>query len=128
MRSEMVHAAMERFTKAYMSELDQLVEQGLLSTGTGNCVIGNGGLGFVDDLPQPKPEAEPVIPGDLWGATMAQIFSEVSPDMHKEFALDYESRFLKRAGLCYYGCCEPLHHKIDIVAKHIPHGPVFFFD
>jgi hypothetical protein len=51
---------------------------------------------------------------------MAQIFSEVSPAMHEEFALAYEARFLRRFGMAYYGCCEPLDRKVDICAKHIP--------
>ena len=39
--------------------------------------------------------------------------------MHEEFALQYERRWLKEFGLNYYGCCEPLHNKIEIL-KSIP--------
>jgi len=39
----------------------------------------------------------------------------VSPAMHMEFALKYELRWLERFGLNYYGCCEPLHTKIDVL-------------
>jgi hypothetical protein len=46
---------------------------------------------------------------------MAQIFSSVSPAMHKEFWLDYAVHWFGRFGLGYYGCCEPLHKKIDII-------------
>jgi hypothetical protein len=35
--------------------------------------------------------------------------------MHKEFELDYAQSWAKRFGLVYYGCCEPLHDKIDII-------------
>jgi hypothetical protein len=51
---------------------------------------------------------------------MAQIFASVSPAMHQEFELDYAVRWYSRFGLVYYGCCEPLHDKIDIV-RRIPH-------
>ena len=37
--------------------------------------------------------------------------------MHEEFALQYEMRWLERFGLTYYGCCEPLHKKIQILRK-----------
>jgi len=51
---------------------------------------------------------------------MAQIFSGVSPAMHQEFELDYAVRWYSRFGLVYYGCCEPLDNKIDIIRK-VPH-------
>jgi hypothetical protein len=50
----------------------------------------------------------------------AQIFSDVSPAMHEEFALKHEARWFSRFGQNYYGCCEPLHHKVDVIRKNIP--------
>ncbi|MCM8816071.1 MAG: hypothetical protein NC913_00945 [Candidatus Omnitrophica bacterium] len=37
--------------------------------------------------------------------------------MHKEFALNYEKKWLEKFGLTYYGCCEPLHNKIGILEE-----------
>jgi hypothetical protein len=48
---------------------------------------------------------------------MAQIFTTVSPAMHNEFEIEYSIPWYKRFGLGYYGCCEPLHLKIDIVRR-----------
>ncbi len=53
----------------------------------------------------------------MWGCSNAQIFSEVSPQMHWEFALQHDLRWLSRWGLTYYGCCEPLDRKIDILRR-----------
>jgi len=39
--------------------------------------------------------------------------------MHAEFALKYETKWMERFGLNYYGCCEPLHHKLDLL-KDVP--------
>jgi hypothetical protein len=39
--------------------------------------------------------------------------------MHEEFALQYERRWMEQFGLNYYGCCEPLHAKVDLL-KTIP--------
>jgi len=39
--------------------------------------------------------------------------------MHQEFELEYANRWYSRFGLVYYGCCEPLHGKIDII-RNIP--------
>ena len=36
--------------------------------------------------------------------------------MHKELALEYEKRWLARFGLTYYGCCEALHAKAEILS------------
>ena len=53
----------------------------------------------------------------MWGCSNAQIFSEVSPAMHWEFAVKHDLRWLSRWGLTYYGCCEPLDQKIDILRR-----------
>ena len=55
----------------------------------------------------------------MWGCSNAQIFSSVSPEMHWEFAIEHDLRWLARYGLTYYGCCEPLDSKIAIL-KRIP--------
>lgn len=56
----------------------------------------------------------------VWGRGMAQIFGSVSKDMHEEFDIDYMKEIMEPFGLVYYGCCEPLDKKVDIVEK-IPH-------
>jgi hypothetical protein len=37
--------------------------------------------------------------------------------MHAEFALRYERRWLEQFGANYYGCCEPLHGKLEHVME-----------
>ncbi|MDA0337608.1 MAG: hypothetical protein O2782_20785, partial [bacterium] len=68
-----------------------------------------------DELPAPGYNAERPRARDLWTYGMAQIFSSVSPAMHKEFWLDYAEGWFARFGLGYYGCCEPLHHKVHLI-------------
>jgi hypothetical protein len=92
LRPDYVHALMERFVSAWLHRLDQYEAQGLLSA----------------------PASE------LWGVGAAQIFSDVSPAMHEEFALRHEARWFARWGKTYYGCCEPLHHKVDVIRKSFP--------
>jgi len=57
------------------------------------------------------------MPCNMWGCSNAQIFSEVSPEMHWEFALRHDLRWLSRWKLAYYGCCEPLDRKIGLLRK-----------
>jgi hypothetical protein len=53
----------------------------------------------------------------MWGCSNAQILVQVSSDMHWEFALRHEMRWLEKWGLTYYGCCEPLDTKLDIMRR-----------
>lgn len=117
LRPGLVHKAMGRLTGAYIAMLDQYEEKNLLALNNGNYRIGSGGLGYTDELPGDGITPSSIKASDLWGCGAAQIFSNVSPDMHNEFALDYEIKWMKRFGLNYYGCCEPLDKKIDILKK-----------
>jgi hypothetical protein len=116
-RPDFMHQIMGRLTDAYLSMLDQLEEKGLL--GYGQSTIHCSGA-HADELPAPGFNPNHPRARDLWIAGMAQIFSTVSPAMHQEYELDYVNRLYERFGLVYYGCCEPLHNKIDII-KRIPH-------
>ncbi len=52
-----------------------------------------------------------------WYRTMAQGFSDISPEMHYEFDVKYSLELAKRFAYTYYGCCEPLDKKLEIVSK-----------
>lgn len=119
LRPELVHMAMDRLLQAHLCRLEQYEKLGLLALNNNNTRVGSGGYGYTRSLPQPDFDGQHVRPLDLWGCATAQIFSEVSPRMHEEFALRYEIRWLERFGLNYYGCCEPLHKKVDIL-RQIP--------
>lgn len=119
LRPELVHTAVSRLVDAYLARLDQWEGLNLLAWSEGNHRVGSGGLGYVSDLPAPGFDPGHVRPIDQWGCATAQIFSDVSPAMHEEFALRYERRWLERFGLNYYGCCDALHNKIGML-RSIP--------
>ncbi len=114
-KPDLVRAAMDRLVSAYLDRMDQYEKLNLLSLNSGNKRVGSGGPGFSDELPAEGFDPNHVRPIDQWGCATAQIFSEVSPTMHEEFALRYERRWLKHFGMTYYGCCEPLHLKLGIL-------------
>ena len=114
-----MHQVMARLTEVHLSLLDQLEEQGLL--GVGQHTIHCTGA-YTDELPAPGSDPGHPRASDLWTYGMAQMFASVSPAMHEEFWLDYAVKWFSRFGLGYYGCCEPLHEKMDIIRK-VPHIP-----
>jgi hypothetical protein len=105
---------MARLTEVHLSLLDQLESQGLL--GTGQHTIHCTGA-FSDELPAPGYDPARPRAKDLWTFGMAQIFSTVSPAMHQEFWLQYAKHWFSRFGLGYYGCCEPLDLKVDLIRR-----------
>ncbi|MFZ2644212.1 MAG: hypothetical protein WA117_24690 [Verrucomicrobiia bacterium] len=116
-RPDLVNAAVERMTDAWMAELDQFVAMNLLSLDCDNTRIGSGGYGYTRELPGEDFNPQCVKPHNMWGCSNAQIFSEVSPEMHWEFAVKHDLRWLERWGLSYYGCCEPLDKKMEILRR-----------
>jgi hypothetical protein len=116
-RPQFLHQMMSRLTEVHLSLLDQLEAQGLL--GVGQRLIHCTGA-YTDELPAPGFDSAHVRSQDLWTYGMAQVFAAVSPPMHKEFWLDYAVKWFSRFGLGYYGCCEPLDGKIDII-RAVPH-------
>ena len=113
-RPELVAAVCRRMVDACGLVLDRQQELGMLDVGCGNYRVGSGGLGYTSALPT-QAAGRMVTPRDQWGCGNAQVFSEVSPEMHEEFSLRFERPFLERFGLSYYGCCEPLHRKVGIL-------------
>jgi hypothetical protein len=72
---------------------------------------------LTNDLPCKEVNGKHISRKDIWGRGAAQIFSSVSKDMHEEFDIEYMKKTVGQCGLVYYGCCEALDKKIDIVEK-----------
>lgn len=111
-RPEFTHKIIAHVTDIALDLLDRLESQGLLCQPM-SLVHCTGA--WSDELPAADFDARHPRAKDLWTYGMAQIFSSVSPAMHKEFWLDYATRWFDRFGLGYYGCCEPLEHKVDLI-------------
>jgi hypothetical protein len=117
-RPEWVHEALERITTGHLSSAQQIEKLDVLSPGNGNTSLGSGGYAWTDQLPQPDFDGEHVRLKDIWARCATQIFTQgISPEMHDEFAIQYEKRILEHFGLSAYGCCEPLHNKMQFVRQ-----------
>ena len=115
-RPQWVHGVLRRLQYGTLDLMKQVKEKAGLALNNGNDYIGSGGLGFTDELP--RTGSGPSIGySDLWGFANAQEFANVSPDMFEEFALQYQIPILECFGLNCYGCCEPVHDRIERIKK-----------
>ena len=88
--------------------------EGLLCMNNANNYIGSGSRGFTDELVRSD---ENVRTTDMWALLESQPTGYVSPSMFREFAFDYQLKMAKNFGLIYYGCCEPLHDRMDMILE-----------
>jgi hypothetical protein len=117
LRPEYIHKLVKKLVDIGLSVLEQYEAQNLLSLNNYNLRVGSGAYGYCNELPENGFNPDWVKPKDLWGCSIAQILGSVSPEMHDEFSIQYEKKWAEHFGLLYYGCCEPLHNKIDILEK-----------
>ena len=98
--------------------LNSLESGGYLSLNNEADYVGSGGLGITRELPRIA-DCQPakVRCSDLWGFAEAQELIGVSPEMLYEFSLKYMLPILERFGLNCYGCCEPVHDRLQIIKK-----------
>lgn len=111
---DFVHKLLTKLVAIESDRIDQLEAQNLLDAGPSLCHCKE------TYLDEPLPDGfdiNHIRAKDCWISGAAQIFSEVSPDMHNEFEIEYLKPLYERFGWVYYGCCEPLHNKIDIIKK-----------
>lgn len=113
MRPEFMHRIAARFAEVSAAEFRQLEEQGLLDP---DQVLLHCTPACTKDLPAADFTGR-VRAKDVWGRCAAQIFGAVSPEMHDEFDLAYNEKLFGGCGLLYYGCCEPMDTKIDLLRK-----------
>ena len=112
-RPDFMHRTARKFMEIAAATLDQYLDLDLLDT---NPLILHCTPACARELPAPDFSGK-VRAKDIWGRCAAQIFSAVSPQMHDEFDLAYNQELFGGCGLVYYGCCEPLDTKIDLLRK-----------
>ena len=113
-RPEFTIAVAQKFRDLTMDTVNQCEAQGLLDAE--QTLIHCTGA-FTNELPGSGYDPQHPKTSDCWSFAMAQIFSTVSPQMHEEFDIDVMRPLYERFGLLYYGCCEPLDRKFDMIRK-----------
>lgn len=109
-----MHELLRILEKGYLDLYQQELDMGLLEMNNGCQYNGTGGYGYTNDLRAPAP-GEKLTFKNLWAYAESQEFVSVSPEMTREFAIDYEKRLLSNFGLSSYGCCDNLEKKLPDV-------------
>lgn len=115
-----LHGLMKLLRDDHIQLIEWCEREGLLTLNNGNEYIGSGSLGFTDRLP--AADWKPGMPArlkDLWGLSESQETVGVGPDLFAEFIFPYQLSVIRKFGLCYYGCCEPVHSRWHVI-KAIP--------
>lgn len=113
---KLIHRMMTLLRDGTLAMLDELEAKGLLSPNWDTAYVGSGGVGLVDELPQPDYQGK-VRTQDMWGFAESQETVGVSPRMFAEFIFPYQLPILERFGLNCYGCCEPVDKRWSYIQQ-----------
>ena len=110
-RPEFLHTVLRRLTDLFLDSIEQLnAIRGFDAVST----VTHCSHDFSDDLPVGVEEA---TSEQVWAFGMAQLFTSVSPDITEEFEIPYMQKIYSKFGGVYYGCCERLDDRLELVEK-----------
>lgn len=110
-RPEFVHSIMEALTNAVLTTIDRYNAVGGFDTTSTLCHCSHT---FSDDLPIGDVSGQGTSQ-QAWAFGMAQLFSSVSPEVTEEFEVAYMKRIFAKFGAVYYGCCDRLDDRLEII-------------
>ena len=113
-RPELMHAIMERLTNATIRQIEQINTLGLYDINGNMCHCS---YTFDDRLPTDACDHENPTTYDGWAFGLAQLFTSVSPAITAEFEVPYMQRLFPYFGSIYYGCCDRLDDRLDIIDR-----------
>ena len=111
---DLVHAIMGRVTDGVVGLIDQYNAQGLFDVETNYIHCSQT---YCSEVPREGCDHEHAQSQDAWAFGMAQLMTSVSPSITDEFEVAYMQKTFSKMGAVYYGCCERLDDRLDIVAK-----------
>ena len=115
-RPELLHAAMERLTEATIRGIE---DANRLMVHDDNANLCHCSHIFTDELLPDSGAGRGPVSKNCWCLGLAQLMTAVSPAIFEEFELPYITRMAEYFGMIYYGCCDRMDDRLDIV-KRIP--------
>jgi hypothetical protein len=116
---EAIHELLEYMVNDRTRMFEFIEREGLIVPNTDSQLAGPRAYGYVSDLP-PADREGPATLKDLWCWADSQESSAISPAMFRDFVLPYLARVTSRFGLVYYGCCEAVHDRLEMVMDAMP--------
>jgi len=113
-----VHKIAKYMMEDRIARFNWLEKEGYLGCNTDNQMAGPLSYGYVSDLPEPTESFAKI--NETWGWSESQETAAVSPEMFAEFFLPYIAEVSKMFGLIYYGCCEPVDDRWELIENAIP--------
>lgn len=110
-RPEMMHALMEKLTQGLISMIHQMNELEVFDITSNVCHCSQT---YLPDMPKQDDHA---LSGNAWAFGLAQLFTSVSPAITDEFEVAYMKRVFPYFGAIYYGCCDRLDDRMDVIRK-----------
>lgn len=111
-----IHRLMRFLTDDALAFTSWLESEGLYTPNNENDYIGSGSMGYTRDLPAETTQEDSAVGrSDLWCLSESQETVGVSAEMFGEFVLPYQKEITDHFGKVYYGCCEPLDTRIELV-------------
>ncbi|MCL2299558.1 MAG: hypothetical protein FWC27_05365 [Firmicutes bacterium] len=113
---ELLHAAMERITRATIAGIEDANRLRVHDDTANLCHCSHI---FTDELLPDSGQGRGPVSQNCWCLGLAQLMTAVSPAIFEEFELPYITRMAGYFGMIYYGCCDRLDDRLDLV-KRIP--------
>lgn len=116
-RPEFIHKVMERITSSVIAGIEQTNKLKIYNDTSNTCHCS---YVYTDELLPDFGAGKGTTTQNGWAFGLAQLFTSVSPAFTEEFELPYITRMAEYFGMIYYGCCDRLDDRLDVVKK-IPH-------
>ena len=113
---EFIHKLLRRMTDSMLAGIRQVNALKISDDAANTCHCSY----VYDDEYLPAPGASKgAVTRNSWAFGLAQLFSSASPAVTKEFELPYIREMAAEFGSIYYGCCDKLSDRMDLM-KEIP--------
>ena len=113
-RPEFLHALMRRITDATLAGIKSANELKVYNDISQTCHCS---YVYTDEFLPDFGKGLGAVSQNSWAYGLAQLFTSTSPEVTAEFELPYITEMAQQFGAIYYGCCERLDDRLDIIKK-----------